>query len=78
MTSDQIRAILADQPGVVAVVTNANGSTPRDPGAVMVVTRTGAHGTLGGGAVEHRVQTQARQMLAAQAQWLPQYERVIG
>ena len=78
MTSDQIRAILADQPGVVAVVTNAKGSTPRDPGAVMVVTRTGAHGTLGGGAVEHRVQTQARQMLAAQAPNVLQLDFPLG
>ena len=50
--------------GVVALVTGARGSSPRDAGAVMVVTANGSAGTLGGGAVEHRALGIAADMLA--------------
>ena len=63
----EIRALLADHPAVVATVARARGSAPRDAGAVMVITCDRAHGTLGGGAVEHRVMGIAADMLAGRA-----------
>jgi xanthine dehydrogenase accessory factor len=40
------------------------GSTPRDAGTAMKVTAQGSVGTIGGGALEYRAITKAREMLA--------------
>lgn len=48
---------------IVVLVTRAHGSTPRDAGAAMLVTDTGAFGTIGGGAVEHEALNRARAAL---------------
>ncbi|TVQ54226.1 MAG: xanthine dehydrogenase accessory protein XdhC [Rhodobacteraceae bacterium] len=64
MTGAEIAAALAPDGGVVALVTETRGSAPRAAGAAMVVTATDARGTIGGGAVEHRVIAHARAMLA--------------
>lgn len=41
------------------------GSTPRGPGAAMLVWADGQQGSIGGGALEYRAAAQARAMLAA-------------
>jgi xanthine dehydrogenase accessory factor len=64
MRGAEIAAALAPAGGVVALVTAAQGSTPREAGAALVVTPAGVAGTIGGGAVEHRVIAAARAMLA--------------
>ncbi|MGI5863075.1 MAG: XdhC family protein [Myxococcales bacterium] len=50
---------------VIATVVATGGSSPQKPGARLVVTSDGAlHGTVGGGAIEHRVVETARELLA--------------
>lgn len=56
-----------DLPGILAVVAVADGSAPREAGAAMLVTADASFGTIGGGALEYRVQEQAREMLASDA-----------
>lgn len=52
-------------PAVLATVVEVAGSTPQAPGAKLLLLSTGpAIGTVGGGAVEHRVLEEARAMLA--------------
>ena len=46
------------------VLATARGSSPRDPGAAMLVTATDLAGTLGGGTLEHRAIALARALLA--------------
>lgn len=48
---------------VVAEVTAVRGSTPREAGAFMLISRTASIGTIGGGALEHLVVDRARQVL---------------
>jgi xanthine dehydrogenase accessory factor len=59
-------------PVVRAVVVQADGSTPREVGASIVVTAAGSTGTIGGGALEYSVIARARRMLAQSADepWL--------
>ncbi|WP_265500363.1 xanthine dehydrogenase accessory protein XdhC [Paracoccus beibuensis] len=45
-------------------VISARGSTPREAGAEMIVTRDGTQGTIGGGQLEYMAIDRARQMLA--------------
>ena len=60
----QVRA--ARVPAVLATVVEAIGSTPQDPGARLLVLADGQQaGTVGGGAIEHRVLEEARALLAA-------------
>ncbi|WP_376988379.1 xanthine dehydrogenase accessory protein XdhC [Bosea sp. R86505] len=50
---------------ILATITRAAGSTPREAGAAMAVSATGAAGTIGGGQLEfHSIDT-AREMLAS-------------
>lgn len=52
------------EPCVVVTVTSTKGSTPRDPGARMIVDRTGiAWGTIGGGRLEQLAAERAAAML---------------
>lgn len=54
---------------VVATVVATRGSSPQKPGARLVVTGDGTlHGTVGGGAIEHRVIEAARELLADRSQ----------
>jgi xanthine dehydrogenase accessory factor len=46
-------------------ITATRGSAPRDASTAMMVTATGASGTIGGGALEFQAIAKARQMLAA-------------
>ncbi len=47
----------------VVMIAEAQGSVPREAGAAMLVTASGAMGTIGGGTVEHRALAHARTML---------------
>lgn len=51
-------------PVVRVVVTDAEGSTPREAGAAMCVWAGGQDGTIGGGALEHEAADAARRQLA--------------
>jgi xanthine dehydrogenase accessory factor len=64
MTGEEIAAALeAAGGGVLVLVTEALGSTPREDGAAMLVTDDGLRGTVGGGRVEHETSRLARAML---------------
>ncbi len=63
--ADLRAAIEREGRAALVLVTEARGSTPREAGAAMLVTATGAHGTIGGGTVERRAIERARAMLAA-------------
>ncbi|MEQ7871297.1 xanthine dehydrogenase accessory protein XdhC [Chromohalobacter salexigens] len=55
------------QAHVLVSVVGAEGSTPREPGAKMVVTAEACHDTLGGGRFEYQAIARAREMLATAA-----------
>jgi xanthine dehydrogenase accessory factor len=65
--ADLITAVERDGSAVVVMVAEARGSVPREAGAAMLVTGSGAAGTIGGGTVEHRALVQAREMLGGGA-----------
>jgi len=48
---------------VVVTVASIKGSAPREPGAKMIVTAGDAHGTIGGGHLEHQAIAIARDLL---------------
>ncbi|MFN9805982.1 MAG: XdhC family protein, partial [Betaproteobacteria bacterium] len=58
------QAVDASTPAMWIVLATARGSSPRDPGAAMLVTATDLAGTLGGGTLEHRAIALARALLA--------------
>ncbi|RZI43853.1 xanthine dehydrogenase accessory protein XdhC [Herbaspirillum sp. HC18] len=66
--NDWLAAILANitpaEPGVLVTVASVEGSGPREAGAKMLVTRSGAFDTIGGGHLEMRTCELAREMLA--------------
>src|SRR6185312_13623633 len=49
---------------ILVTITAAEGSTPREAGATMLVTRDTAHGTIGGGQLEFHAIDMAREMIA--------------
>lgn len=53
----------AQRPCVLVTLVEIEGSSPREPGAKMVVTADDAAGTLGGGTVERTAQDRARDLL---------------
>lgn len=58
--------LMASGAGAVLVsVADTKGSTPRETGALMIVTEDAAFGTIGGGVLEFRAIDRARHMLAA-------------
>ncbi|MHA1527785.1 MAG: xanthine dehydrogenase accessory protein XdhC [Alphaproteobacteria bacterium] len=61
--ADLIEAIEREGHAVVVMIAEANGSTPREAGAAMLVATSRATGTIGGGTVEHRALAVAREML---------------
>jgi len=50
-------------PAVMVTVASTVGSTPREPGAKMIVTRDTLYGTIGGGNLEHKACSIARSQL---------------
>ena len=51
-------------PAAVAMIVRTSGSVPRREGTKMVIYEDGTfEGTIGGGEVEHRVMTEAKQVL---------------
>lgn len=54
-----------DQPAVLVTVADCRGSTPREPGAVMIVAHHDLFGTIGGGQLEWRASAHARALLVA-------------
>lgn len=58
------RDALREGPAALVTILATEGSTPRGPGARMVVTQAGLSGTIGGGALEHQATAQARAILA--------------
>ncbi|GHC33243.1 xanthine dehydrogenase accessory protein XdhC [Aidingimonas halophila] len=53
------------QPHALASIVGTAGSTPREPGAKMVITADDVHDTLGGGTFEYQVIAQAREAIAS-------------
>ncbi|MDQ0321299.1 xanthine dehydrogenase accessory factor [Pararhizobium capsulatum DSM 1112] len=49
---------------VIVEILDARGSTPREAGAIMLVSPTDLHGTIGGGQMEHMAIDNARAFLA--------------
>ncbi len=60
-------ASAAGRPAVLVTVLQVAGSTPRGPGAKMLVTADAAAGSIGGGHLELEMVTQARELLARAA-----------
>lgn len=61
--------LLAHGPVALVKVLSAEGSTPREVGAKMLVTRDTIEGTIGGGALEFQAIADARSMLADARPW---------
>ncbi len=61
---EAIDALLAAGPAALVRIEEARGSTPREAGAWMLVSRAGALGTIGGGQLEYMAIDAARAMLA--------------
>jgi xanthine dehydrogenase accessory factor len=57
------QALEANEPAVLVTVTGAQGSTPREAGAAMLVTADAIAGTIGGGELEWRMIAKAREMI---------------
>ena len=57
--------VAAGQPAVLVTVLRAEGSTPREAGAKMVVTADGLDGSVGGGRLEQLALAEARALLSA-------------
>ncbi|PYE87285.1 xanthine dehydrogenase accessory protein XdhC [Phyllobacterium leguminum] len=59
-----LRHFLADHPDAVLIeITAAQGSTPREAGAFMLVAMDGFLGTIGGGQLEYRTMENARKLI---------------
>lgn len=69
MTTEWVRALAGYEregvPCVIVTLISIQGSSPREPGAKMVVTAEASDGTLGGGTVELQAQEHARELLTA-------------
>ena len=66
------RLLEAREPAVVRVlIAAALGSSPREPGAVMLVSRAGIQGTIGGGNLEWQATQAARALLLAAPETSP-------
>jgi xanthine dehydrogenase accessory factor len=61
------RALSAHGTSVMISVVRAQGSTPREEGARIIVTPDGFHGTIGGGTLEWKALTTAQAMLGKPA-----------
>ena len=63
MRPEALDAFVAAAPAALVRVETARGSTPREAGAWMLVSRTGVLGTIGGGQLEYMAIDAARAML---------------
>jgi xanthine dehydrogenase accessory factor len=70
--ADLITAVEREGAAVVVMVAETRGSVPREAGAAMLVTASGAVGTIGGGTIEHRALARARGMLGGESSGLIQ------
>jgi xanthine dehydrogenase accessory factor len=61
---ESVKAFLAADRTAMVEVARAKGSTPREAGAYMLVSRSAIHGTIGGGQLEFMAIDQARQIIA--------------
>ncbi len=61
-----LRAFLASQPAALVTVAGAKGSTPREAGAWMLVSRNAIFGTIGGGQLEYMAIDEARRLVRGQ------------
>ena len=61
------RALVAHGTSVMISVVSAQGSTPREAGARLIVTPQGFHGTIGGGTLEWKALATAQAMLGKSA-----------
>ena len=57
-------ALASGDAAILVTVAQAEGSTPREAGATMLVTREASHGTIGGGQLEFHAIDVAREMIA--------------
>ena len=62
--TEAVRTLEADKPFALATVINVRGSTPREPGAKMIVSEDRQVGTIGGGCGEAEVYRKARLLLS--------------
>jgi len=63
---------------ILLTITDVKGSAPRETGASMIVTSTGAQtGTIGGGALEWQATRQAQDLLAKNESYLRQEQELI-
>lgn len=58
-----VKALEAREPCAMVTVHHVEGSAPREPGARLVLTSRGFHGTIGGGALEWRALAEAQKKL---------------
>jgi xanthine dehydrogenase accessory protein XdhC len=58
------RLVARGEPAILVTIVEAQGSTPREAGAAMLVTMGESHGTIGGGQLEYHAIDTARVMLA--------------
>jgi xanthine dehydrogenase accessory factor len=62
--AEKLKTFLDADRAALVEVARAKGSTPREAGATMLVSRSAIHGTIGGGQLEFMAIDQARQILA--------------
>jgi xanthine dehydrogenase accessory factor len=60
------KTLQCGEPAILVTVARARGSTPREEGATMLVTRLASHGTIGGGQLEFHAIEVAREMMSGQ------------
>jgi xanthine dehydrogenase accessory factor len=72
-----VRALDRNQAIVRVVVSAVRGSTPREPGACMLVGRSQVEGTIGGGHLEWKALAIARNLLDAPADGEPRRDRFV-
>lgn len=66
MITPAARSLLAaDRPAILVTIREAQGSTPRDSGTMMLVSADSLEGTIGGGRLEWMAIARARQMIEA-------------
>ena len=58
------QALASGETAILVTVARAEGSTPRETGATMLVTSSASHGTIGGGQLEFHAIDVAREMIA--------------
>lgn len=73
--SDVASHVRRQGPVVRVTVIKADGSTPREVGAAMLIDLRGQHGTIGGGALELEATHLARRLLVSRGEVTPTWQR---